>query len=174
MERLIVYCRSRSQCSSLYGIFEEELDNNDHFAMCHGGTDTEIAKKVVKEFEKVDGNIRVLFATVAFGMGVDVKGTHTILHLGVPNTIGDYVQESGRVGRDGKPSSSIILTYPGVFKDSRVSKDMKQFIHNKSECRRKLLLKVYDNDHPTFNNPSHMCCDICAYNTSRIKYLIDV
>ena len=130
--------------------------------MCHGGTDQDVTEKVVTDFEDENGKIRVLLGTVAFGMGVDVKGTHTILHVRVPNTIGDYVQESGRVGRDGKESSSIILKYPGVYKDSSISKDMKQFMANTEECRRRLLLKSFDNDHPNFNKPSRFCCDICT------------
>ena len=59
MERLIVYCRSRSQCSSLYGLFEDELDNSNNLAMCHGGTDHEVAKKVVADFEDENGKIRL-------------------------------------------------------------------------------------------------------------------
>lgn len=55
-----------------------------------------------------DGVVRVLFATVALGMGVNLKDINTIIHYGAPHSLDDYFQESGRGGRTGSDASSTI------------------------------------------------------------------
>ena len=160
--RVIIYCRSRTQCSSLYGIFKSCVTNDTHFAMYHAATPSDVQKNVVQDFEKEDGNIRVLFATIAFGMGVDATGLHTILHLGVPRDVDDYIQESGRAGRDKEQSISVLLTYPGMYTDTKAHKRMKDFLANKEECRRSLILKHYGINEHAHMQALHTCCDICA------------
>ena len=49
-----------------------------------------------------------MFATVALGMGVDVPSIRNIIHVGPPRTIREYFQETGRAGRDGKQSLSVL------------------------------------------------------------------
>lgn len=56
----------------------------------------------------VNNKYAILFATKAFGMGVDKKDIRTVIHWNTPQTVEDYVQEIGRVGRDGSPSKAIL------------------------------------------------------------------
>ena len=49
---------------------------------------------------------RVIFATVAFGMGVDSPCVERVVHFGVPRTMESFFQESGRAGRDGRLAKS--------------------------------------------------------------------
>jgi ATP-dependent DNA helicase RecQ len=60
----------------------------------------------------METNTGILSATIAFGMGVDKKNIRTVIHLSIPNEAYDFLQESGRAGRDGKPSKSYVLYYP--------------------------------------------------------------
>ena len=60
-----------------------------------------------------DGTIRVVFATNALGMGVHFSGVNTVIHYGAPNSLDDYLQESGRAGRNGEQATSTIYWCPG-------------------------------------------------------------
>jgi len=53
--------------------------------------------------------MRVLFVTVAFGIGIDCPNIQEFVHIGVPNTMEQFFQESGRAGRDGEPALSRLL-----------------------------------------------------------------
>ena len=166
MPRIIIYCRSRKQCTGLYSIFKTQIPSDKNFAMYHATTPKEVQLEIVNDFESEDGHIRVLFATIAFGMGVNVKGVHTIMHLGVPSDIDDYIQESGRAGRDGQQSISILLKYPGMYTDSSVDERMKTFVNSTNVCRRQLLLEHFGIKNHVHAKQGHTCCDICATTCS--------
>ena len=80
--------------------------------MFHAGTDDKIKSFILDSFTKESRTVRVLFATTAFGMGVDCKGLRLVIHYGPPNDVDDYVQESARAGRDNSKSLVILVSYP--------------------------------------------------------------
>jgi superfamily II DNA helicase RecQ len=59
--------------------------------------------------ELMEGRSRVIAATNALGLGVDLPDIRVVIHAGQPQKLRDYSQESGRVGRDGKSSEAIIV-----------------------------------------------------------------
>ncbi|VDI04411.1 Hypothetical predicted protein, partial [Mytilus galloprovincialis] len=61
----------------------------------------------MKDLEK--GSLRLLYATEAYGMGIDVPDVRHVVHIGPPSTMETFVQEIGRCGRDGEPSSATLF-----------------------------------------------------------------
>ena len=92
-------------------------------------------------------------------MGVDCKGVHRTIHFGPSKNVEAFIQETGRAGRDGKPSFSYML-YKGLMLN-HVERDIKEYLKTK-ECKRKTLLKHFGSGNFTISGPLHTCCDNCA------------
>lgn len=165
-QRVIIFCRNRDHVRLLYRAFDNALGKQykDYlsrpYEMYHSGTDQEIKNFVSQQFSIEGGITRVLFATMAFGMGVNCKDLKTIIHYGPPNDLDDYLQESGRAGRDGQQSQAILVTFPHSTGSKNISKEMKAYSKNKDKCRRELLMEQFPGTFRT-PNPIHKCCDIC-------------
>ena len=103
----------------------------------------------------------MVIATVAFGMGIDCPNVREVIHWGSPPDIEMYLQETGHGGRDGLPATATLHNVPGI---KNVDETMKNYISNKLECRRKLLMEhfdevVYESD---YEQPCK-CCDNCEH-----------
>ena len=124
-----------------------------------GPTPAALKERILTEFSDTRSPLRVLFATVAFGMGIDMPSIAQTIHFGAPRQADDFVQESGRCGRDGAGSQAVLIRnrlLPGT------SKCMKEFSGNSKRCRRTILFA------PFFGVteigtvlPMCSCCDVC-------------
>ncbi len=113
----IVYATSRKQAERL----AEELANcasgsgsgraNSHrripAAAYHAGLNPDTRERVQTAFQA--GELEVVVATIAFGMGIDKADIRTVIHAGLPATLEGYYQEIGRAGRDGLPSRTFLM-----------------------------------------------------------------
>ena len=64
-------------------------------------------------FSKSDTSLRLVIATSAFGMGVDCPDIRTVIHWGLPSTLEEYVEETGKSGLDGYPATAVLYRKKG-------------------------------------------------------------
>ena len=89
-----------------------EISDNRLFGMFHSRTSEHNKEVILKSLSQPDGTVRIVFATIALGMGVNLLDVNTIVHYGAPSSIDDYFQASGRGGRSGCFARSIIFWRP--------------------------------------------------------------
>ena len=99
----IVYSPSRKKAEELGA----ELNQDFTAAAYHAGMGAAARERVQSLF--MAGDLEVIVATIAFGMGVDKADVRTVIHTGLPGTLEGYYQEIGRAGRDGLLARAILL-----------------------------------------------------------------
>src|ERR1700716_1857397 len=97
----IVYCLSRAKVEDVAATLSEA---GIAALPYHAGLDSSLRARNQDRFINEDGV--VIVATIAFGMGIDKPDVRFVAHLDLPKSIEAYYQETGRAGRDGKPSSA--------------------------------------------------------------------
>lgn len=109
LSRMLVFCRTRSQCEEVAALLADELSKAGVFnrdeapervGFFHAGLDADDRETTYNRFKSNENPICILCATKAFGMGMDIPNIHYIVHLTPPTTLEDYLQEVGRAGRN--------------------------------------------------------------------------
>lgn len=102
----LIFCSSRVACSRLALLLRDNLQEQDIF-FYHAGMNKQEKNKIEDWFLHSEHGI--LIATCAYGMGVDKSNIRTVIHYEPFTDIENFLQETGRAGRDTLPSKSIIL-----------------------------------------------------------------
>lgn len=126
--------------------------------MYHSCTDPDVKDSILQNFSK-STSLQVVIATVAFGMGIDCPDVHQIIHVGAPESIESYIQETGRAERDGLQSIAVLLLVKGQTRHF-VDVNMKSYIGNEVTCRREILFSHFEGDISNATSRC-LCCDIC-------------
>ena len=125
---------------------------------------------ILSSFLVPDRVVRVVFASVALGMGVDFHSLNTIIHYGAPSSIEDYFQESGRGGRSGDSANSIIYWAPRDCPNRKEPQtqyhheqiEVRKYLENTTVCRRVKLLEHFNCVEAKPGQDPSLCCDICS------------
>ncbi|MCR5045749.1 MAG: ATP-dependent DNA helicase, partial [Treponema sp.] len=183
----IIYCLSRKEVDS---ITEELQEKNVSALNYHAGLSDQERADHQNKFIK--GQVDIIVATVAFGMGINKPDVRFVIHYALPKSIEEYYQEIGRAGRDGLQSEALLLYSAGdihrirfFFKDKSDDESFKaekllQAMIDYAQCRtcrRKFLLNYFGEEYipPTDGRDQNardqnhsqdqegaLCCDICS------------
>jgi ATP-dependent DNA helicase RecQ len=152
----IVYCLSRKKVEQTADWLRTQGYNALPY---HAGLSADIRQDHQSRFLREDGIIMV--ATIAFGMGIDKPDVRFVVHLDLPKSIEAYYQETGRAGRDGEPSTALLLYgFEDVVKlrqmmaQSTGSDEHQRYEQQRlnamlglcevTTCRRQVLLRYFD------------------------------
>lgn len=164
----IIYCSSRKATEDLA---KKLLASGINAKSYHAGLGNTIRSNTQEEF--ILGKIKVLCATIAFGMGIDKPDIRFVIHHNMPGNMESYYQEIGRAGRDGMPAETILFysyrdvqTHIGFIEDiddeaykkillAKLDR-MKEYAEAQV-CRRKILLTYFSEMH----EKECQNCDVC-------------
>ncbi len=174
----IIYCFSRKQVDELY----EELHYRKYSVRpYHAGLSDAQRKKHQEEFIKDD--VKIIVATIAFGMGINKPNVRFVIHYDLPKNIESYYQEIGRAGRDGLKAHCLLLFGYGDIRkinyfidqkeddEKRIAKMHLDALVRYAEsynCRRIPLLNYFG------ENYTHENCGICDNCEKEQKDLVDL
>jgi ATP-dependent DNA helicase RecQ len=171
----IIYCLSRASTEKLSsGLTEEGFQALPY----HAGLDRETRVRHQEMFLRDE--VKIIVATIAFGMGIDKSNVRYVVHMDLPKNIESYYQETGRAGRDGLDSEALLFySYADVSKLKRFVEvennpaqteislkklDQMAAYGDLPTCRRKYLLNYFDETADTYCGN----CDVCLTRIERV------
>jgi ATP-dependent DNA helicase RecQ len=101
---VIVYAATRNTTEEIRDFLNHQGMRAEAF---HAGLDPGEKRDIIEAF--VEGQVPVICATNAFGMGIDKENIRLVLHYQMPGSLENYIQEAGRAGRDLKPARCVLL-----------------------------------------------------------------
>ena len=165
----IIYCQSRKTTEA---VAERLCANGVRAVAYHAGLDAETRARHQELFLRDE--VRVVCATIAFGMGINKPNVRFVVHHDLPKNIEGYYQETGRAGRDSLPGDCILLfsaadvvKQTGFIDEKQdpqertiAREQLNQMVHyaESATCRRASLLDYFGEKYPAPNCGS---CDNC-------------
>lgn len=159
------YLRSYKSVYNVWSFLVEGLqdhgwvDGERKVEMYHASTDDDSKKRILGEFSKPDGRVRVVVSTIAFGMGIAIPNIRMVIHWGAPKSFLAYWQEIGRAGRDGKPALAVAILYPRSLCPRVCDNNLKEMFVSEECIRRGVLLNLLTKDMDANKVPKASKCE---------------
>ena len=178
----IIYLSLR-WCGFAYRLFEkilgmeqyfppesQPIPENRLFLQFHAPQTSAMKELIIQQLCSTCPTVRVVFATVALGMGVDIPSIQQIIHIGPPRTVREYMQETGRAGRDGSQSTAMLHYNNHDIASNRkdITDEIRDYCRlDDSSCLREYLLECLDAKSTTCKTADrHWCCSNCRSECS--------
>lgn len=170
MPKTIIFCNTYNEIAavlayllrvlgdSAYITGQPKCSLNRIIGIYHSMTWEKYKDRVVGSFKNNSGNVRIVLATSALGMGVNFPDVRYVIHLGPARSVIDHVQQAGRAGRDGKAAHNIIISTGSKL--AHCESAIKDFVRAEG-CLRKALLQTLDLSVSSVQ-PLHACCSNCS------------
>ena len=101
---VVIYCATKKNTENLAEFLQNNGYNADAF---HAGLQTSLKKRIQESF--ISGDLPIICATNAFGMGIDKDDVRLVIHADIPGSLENYLQEAGRAGRDREAAECILV-----------------------------------------------------------------
>jgi bloom syndrome protein len=176
----IIYCYSRKACEKTAETLRDKHNiKAEHY---HAGMDSDDKKRIQRDWQ--EGEVHVIVATIAFGMGIDKPDVRFVIHHTIPKSLEGYYQETGRAGRDGLVSGCYLYyTYGDTnsmkrqiqdgqgsqeqkTRQFRMLNDVVAFCDNRADCRRVQVLRYFNESFA-----AHDCNDTCDNCSSKATFV---
>ncbi len=170
----IIYCLSRKNTEELAADLKKQGFSAEAY---HAGLDN--ATKARNQEAFLRDEVKIIVATIAFGMGINKSNVRYVVHMNLPKNIEGYYQETGRAGRDGLPSEAVLFFSAGdamklkEFAKVEGNPEQSRIMLKKLDdmvtycqlptCRRQFLLRYFDEDAPDHCGS----CDVCLTEVTR-------
>lgn len=160
--RVVVYCATRKNVDMAANYLSKQFPGE--VVKCHAYMDSDEREKQESQF--INGSKRIMVATTAFGMGINVPDIRLVIHFNLPLSVIDYYQQIGRAGRDGESSHAMLLYHPDdialnqyILKNEKLPKRVRKWLTDRLDemvllaesdsCLMQQLLESLGEEHPT-------------------------